>query len=79
MSDENGRAADEAAVGQVLIAVGASFRALDTGGLDRGACCGDGEVELLRPLTRATSQGQTPPACVDASPRRLRARRSFLG
>jgi uncharacterized protein (TIGR02246 family) len=35
MSDEYGRAADEAAVGEVLIAVGASFRALDTGGLDQ--------------------------------------------
>jgi uncharacterized protein (TIGR02246 family) len=35
MSDENGRAADEAAVGEVLIAIGASFRTLDTGGLDQ--------------------------------------------
>jgi hypothetical protein len=35
MSDENGRAADEAAVGAVLIAIGASFRTLDTGGLDQ--------------------------------------------
>ena len=35
MSDENRRPADEAAVGEVLMAVGASFRALDTGGLDQ--------------------------------------------
>jgi len=37
------------------------------------------QASSIRPLTRATSQGRTPPACVDTSPRRLRAAQSSLG